>query len=74
VKSWDGCFFYCISLQAMMRALSMPPLSDYAVWWSLADSKYGGTALFVKHCCTPLSVCFSLDQSGSLHLLAVTIT
>jgi len=49
--------------QAMMRALSMPPLSDYAVWWSLADSKYGGTALFVKHCCTPLSVCFSLDQS-----------
>ncbi|XP_042436949.1 ras-related protein Rab7-like [Zingiber officinale] len=26
-----------------MRALSDPPLREYHVWWSLSDSKYGGT-------------------------------
>lgn len=49
--------------QIMMRALSMSPLSDYGVWWSLGDSKYGGTALLVKHSCSPLSISYSLDHS-----------
>lgn len=48
--------------QIMMRALSRPPFGSYKVWWSLADTKYGGTALLVKQCFKPLSVKFSLDQ------------
>lgn len=48
-----------------MRAISCPPLSNYRVWWSLGDSKYAGTALFVKHQFRPLKVTFSLDQTGS---------
>jgi hypothetical protein len=48
-----------------MRALSVSPLSDYGVWWSLGDSKYGGTALLVKHSCSPISISYSLDQSGT---------
>lgn len=53
-------------VQIMMRALSVSPLSDYGVWWSLGDSKYGGTALLVKHSCSPISISYSLDQSGAL--------
>ncbi|KAH9776586.1 DNA-(apurinic or apyrimidinic site) endonuclease [Citrus sinensis] len=29
----------------LMRALSSPPFKNYQIWWSLADSKYAGTAL-----------------------------
>lgn len=48
--------------QIMTRILSRPPFGNYKVWWSLADTKYGGTALLVKQCFNPLSVRFSLDQ------------
>lgn len=51
--------------QTLMRAISCPPFSNYRVWWSLGDSKYAGTALFVKHQFRPLKVAFSLDQTGS---------
>ncbi|XP_026404827.1 DNA-(apurinic or apyrimidinic site) lyase-like isoform X2 [Papaver somniferum] len=51
--------------QTLMRALSSPPFRNYQVWWSLADSKYAGTALFVKKCCQPKKVTFSLDQTAS---------
>lgn len=53
--------------QIMMRALSSPPLRNYNVWWSLADSKYAGTALFIKKCFQPKKVSFSLDQTVSKH-------
>ncbi|MCO5548735.1 hypothetical protein L7F22_002196 [Adiantum nelumboides] len=48
--------------QIMIRALSRPPFGSYKTWWSLADTKYGGTALLVKHCFKPLNVKFSLDE------------
>ncbi|KAG6542858.1 hypothetical protein Mapa_015762 [Marchantia paleacea] len=51
--------------QAVMRALSVSPLSDYQVWWSLAESKYAGTALLVKHFFKPVSVKFSLESGAS---------
>ncbi|KAI3892990.1 hypothetical protein MKX03_008988 [Papaver bracteatum] len=51
--------------QTLMRALSSPPFRNYQVWWSLADSKYAGTALIVKKCCQPKKVTFSLDQAAS---------
>ncbi|KAJ9677995.1 hypothetical protein PVL29_022777 [Vitis rotundifolia] len=51
----------------LMRALSRPPFGNYRVWWSLADSKYAGTALFVKKCFQPKKVSFSLDQKASKH-------
>lgn len=47
-----------------MRALSSPPFQNYRVWWSLSDSKYAGTALFVKKCFQPKSVFFNLDKKG----------
>ncbi|XP_042481893.1 DNA-(apurinic or apyrimidinic site) endonuclease [Macadamia integrifolia] len=50
--------------QILIRALSTPPFGNYRVWWSLADSKYAGTALFVKKCCQPKKVHFSLDRSA----------
>ncbi|KAI3936055.1 hypothetical protein MKW92_015773 [Papaver armeniacum] len=49
--------------QTLMRALSSPLFRNYQVWWSLADSKYAGTALIVKKCCQPKKVTFSLDQT-----------
>ncbi|XP_019160674.1 PREDICTED: DNA-(apurinic or apyrimidinic site) lyase [Ipomoea nil] len=49
------------------RALSSPPFKNYDVWWSLSDSKYAGTALFVKKCFQPKKVSFSLDGTGSKH-------
>ncbi|KAJ8553974.1 hypothetical protein K7X08_024652 [Anisodus acutangulus] len=49
------------------RALSSPPLKNYSVWWSLSDSKYAGTALFIKKCFQPKKVSFSLDAKGSKH-------
>lgn len=49
-----------------MRALSNPPFGNYHVWWSLAESKYAGTALFVKKCFKPKSVVFNLDKIGIL--------
>uniref|UniRef100_A0A2P2JHV0 DNA-apurinic or apyrimidinic site lyase n=1 Tax=Rhizophora mucronata TaxID=61149 RepID=A0A2P2JHV0_RHIMU len=52
--------------QILMRALSSPPFGDYHVWWSLADSKYAGTALLVKKCFQPIKVTFSLDGAGNL--------
>ncbi|WVZ19832.1 hypothetical protein V8G54_007154 [Vigna mungo] len=50
-----------------MRALSAPPFGNYHVWWSLADSKYAGTALLVKKCFKPKSVVFNLDKLASKH-------
>ncbi|KVI06259.1 Endonuclease/exonuclease/phosphatase [Cynara cardunculus var. scolymus] len=35
------------------RALSGPTFRKYDVWWSLSDSKYAGTALFIKKCFPP---------------------
>ncbi|RZC58824.1 hypothetical protein C5167_006128 [Papaver somniferum] len=51
--------------QTLMRALSSPLFRNYQVCWSLADSKYAGTALIVKKCCQPKKVTFSLDQTGT---------
>lgn len=51
----------------LMRALSNPPFGNYHVWWSLAESKYAGTALFVKKCFKPKSVVFNLDKIASKH-------
>lgn len=51
-------------MQILMRALSSPPFGNYHVWWSLADTKYAGTALLVKKCLRPLKVSFSLDGTG----------
>ncbi|KAJ1403241.1 Endonuclease/exonuclease/phosphatase [Sesbania bispinosa] len=51
----------------LMRALSNPPFGNYHVWWSLADSKYAGTALLVKKCFKPKSVVFNLDKIASKH-------
>ncbi|GAV90405.1 Exo_endo_phos domain-containing protein [Cephalotus follicularis] len=53
--------------QILMRALSSPPFVNYQVWWSLADSKYAGTALFVKKCFQHVTISFSLDKSASKH-------
>lgn len=53
--------------QILMRAISSPPFGNYHVWWSLADSKYAGTALFVKKCLEPKKVYFSLDRTVSKH-------
>eukprot|EP00249_Psilotum_nudum_P006584 c19905_g1_i1 orf=576-1673(-) len=51
--------------QSMMNALSTYPLKNYRVWWSLGDTKYAGTALFVKNCFKPLNIFFSLDKSDA---------
>ena len=51
-------------MQILMRALSRPLFGNYRVWWSLADSKYAGTTLFVKKCFQPKNVSFSIDQKG----------
>ena len=59
---------FCIfikTMQILMRALSSPPFANYRVWWSLADSKYAGTALFVKKCFQPKNVFFNLDRIGN---------
>ncbi|OMP10387.1 Exodeoxyribonuclease III xth [Corchorus olitorius] len=53
--------------QILLRALSSPPFGNYRVWWSLADSKYAGTALLVKKCLRPVKVYFSLDKTASKH-------
>ncbi|MBA0744139.1 hypothetical protein Gogos_006776, partial [Gossypium gossypioides] len=53
--------------QILMRALSSPPFGNYHVFWSLADTKYAGTALLVKKCLRPLKVSFSLDGTVSKH-------
>ncbi|KAF5183977.1 DNA-(apurinic or apyrimidinic site) lyase [Thalictrum thalictroides] len=53
--------------QTLMRAISIPPLQNYNVWWSLSDSKYAGTALFVKKSIQPKKVSFSLDGKASKH-------
>ncbi|KAK4844936.1 hypothetical protein QYF36_026201 [Acer negundo] len=53
--------------RTLLRALSSPPFGDFQIWWSLADSKYAGTALLVKKCLQPKKVSFSLDKSASKH-------
>ncbi|KAJ0049110.1 hypothetical protein Pint_15611 [Pistacia integerrima] len=53
--------------QILIRALSSPPFGNYQIWWSLADSKYAGTALLVKKCFQPKIVSFSLDKAASKH-------
>ena len=58
---------FCIfikTIQILMRALSSPPFANYRVWWSLADSKYAGTALIVKKCFQPKKIFFNLDRIG----------
>ncbi|KAG6475818.1 hypothetical protein ZIOFF_065047 [Zingiber officinale] len=46
-----------ICFQVLMRALSNPPFREYHVWWSLSDSKYGGTALLCKKQLEPKKDC-----------------
>ncbi|KAA8540728.1 hypothetical protein F0562_024353 [Nyssa sinensis] len=53
--------------QILMRAISSPPFKNYNVWWSLSDSKYAGTALFIKKCLQPKKVSFSLDRTATKH-------
>ncbi|ONK57579.1 uncharacterized protein A4U43_C09F1940 [Asparagus officinalis] len=53
--------------KVLMRALSSPPFGNYRVWWSLSDSKYGGTALFVKRQFQPKKVSCCLERTGSKH-------
>ncbi|XP_058093825.1 DNA-(apurinic or apyrimidinic site) endonuclease isoform X2 [Magnolia sinica] len=53
--------------QMLMRAISTPPFRNYRVWWSLADSKYGGTALFVKKHLQLKKVSFCLDREALKH-------
>ncbi|CAI5965884.1 unnamed protein product [Closterium sp. NIES-64] len=47
------------------HALASPPFSLYRVWWSLAPTKYAGTAMLLKRSLLPrlLSASFSLDVS-----------
>ena len=56
---------FCIfikTIQILMCALSSPPSANYCVWWSLADSRYAGTALIVKKCFQPKKIFFNLDR------------
>ena len=53
-------------MQIVMRALSSAPFKEYRVWWSLSDSKYGGTAMFIKKHLQPKKVSFCLDRTGIL--------
>ncbi|KAL6905827.1 hypothetical protein ACP4OV_003428 [Aristida adscensionis] len=53
--------------QVVLRALSSSPFKDYRVWWSLSDSKYAGTAMFIKKKFEPKKVSFNLDRSSSKH-------
>ncbi|KAJ4775116.1 DNA-(apurinic or apyrimidinic site) lyase [Rhynchospora pubera] len=53
--------------QIVMRALSTVPFKEYRVWWSLSNSKYGGTAMFIKKHLQPKKVSFCLDRTGSKH-------
>jgi len=49
--------------QVVLRALSTSPFKDYCVWWSLSDSKYAGTAMFIKKKFEPKKVSFNLDRT-----------
>jgi hypothetical protein len=51
------------AMQIVLRALSSSPFKDYRVWWSLSDSKYAGTALFVKKKFEPKKVSYNLDRT-----------
>ncbi|XP_062203518.1 DNA-(apurinic or apyrimidinic site) endonuclease [Phragmites australis] len=53
--------------QVVLRALSSSPFKDYHVWWSLSDSKYAGTAMFIKKKFEPKKVSFNLDVTSSKH-------
>ncbi|KAJ1280721.1 hypothetical protein BS78_04G254300 [Paspalum vaginatum] len=53
--------------QVVLRALSSPPFKDYRVWWSLSDSKYAGTAMFIKKKFEPKKVSFNLYRTSSKH-------
>ncbi|KAJ7515362.1 hypothetical protein O6H91_22G011400 [Diphasiastrum complanatum] len=53
--------------QIVTRAFSALPLSNYRVWWSLSENKYGGTALLVKKRFNPVSITFSLDAGTNKH-------
>jgi hypothetical protein len=50
-------------VQIVLRALSSTPFKDYRVWWSLSESKYAGTAVFVKKKFEPKKVSFNLDRT-----------
>ncbi|OAY86028.1 DNA-(apurinic or apyrimidinic site) lyase [Ananas comosus] len=56
--------------QVVMRALSSLPFKDYRVWWSLSESKYGGTAMFIKKQFQPKKVSFSLDRKDGRVIIA----
>ncbi|CAI5458748.1 unnamed protein product, partial [Closterium sp. Yama58-4] len=53
--------------QFMQHALASPPFSLYRVWWSLAPTKYAGTAVLLKRALLPhlLSASFSLDVGAA---------
>uniref|UniRef100_A0ACD5TK52 Uncharacterized protein n=1 Tax=Avena sativa TaxID=4498 RepID=A0ACD5TK52_AVESA len=53
--------------QIVLRALSSSPFKDYRVWWSLSESKYAGTAVFMKKKFEPKKVSFNLDRTSSKH-------
>ncbi|KAJ3672669.1 hypothetical protein LUZ60_007390 [Juncus effusus] len=53
--------------QIVMRALSNGPFKEYKAYWSLSDSKYGGTAMFIKNQVHTKKVSFCLDRIGSKH-------
>ncbi|CAM0957297.1 unnamed protein product [Alopecurus aequalis] len=56
-----------ICVQTVLRALSSSPFKDYRVWWSLSESKYAGTAVFMKKKFEPKKVSFNLDRTSSKH-------
>lgn len=62
-----------LPMQVVMRALSSLPFKDYRVWWSLSESKYGGTAMFIKKQFQPKKVSFSLDRKGILEFSHLTV-
>jgi hypothetical protein len=66
VARQQSCYITVILLdvkQVVLRALSTSPFKDYRVWWSLSDSKYAGTAMFIKKKFEPKKVSFNLDRT-----------
>ncbi len=71
---------FCIFIKTiLMHALSNPPFANYCVWWTLGDSKYVGTALFVKKFFQPKRSFSILTRIGNsfchdLNLLVMNLT
>ncbi|XP_011622431.1 DNA-(apurinic or apyrimidinic site) lyase-like [Amborella trichopoda] len=47
-SSRDLIDFLLVLEYVLIRAISSPPFRNYRVWLSLANTKYGGTTLFIK--------------------------